>query len=144
LPEKHDNQSRIYRILDANINRLREALRVIEEYYRFMAENKEVCVTLKELRHSIEQIEAELGKGLLLENRDTSTDCFAGSTRPEELARKGMAGLLGANFKRGQEATRVIEEYSKIVSAKEAPLLAKQARFTLYNLEKKLATDETN
>jgi thiamine-phosphate pyrophosphorylase len=100
------------------------------------------------MRHTLIQVEDNLGKDRLLGNRDTTTDCFAGSTRPEELARsEGVRGLLCANFKRGQEAARVLEEYSKIVSAGSVPSLAKKARFTLYDLEKKLAigtADETN
>ena len=135
-----DNHGYIYRVLDANLNRLREALRVIEEYYRFMDEREDVCITLKEMRHTLVQVEEELGKELLLEHRDTATDCFAKETRPEELARAGIHGLLSANFKRGQEATRVIEEYSKIIVARAVPGMAKQVRFALYNLEKKLLT----
>jgi hypothetical protein len=139
-----DNRNHIYRILDANLNRLREALRVIEEYYRFMDEREDICITLKEMRHTLIQAEQELGKELLLRHRDTARDCFAHSTRPEELARAGVQGLLCANFKRGQEATRVIEEYSKIVAAGAVPEMAKQMRFDLYNLEKKLVTGTTH
>lgn len=142
LPDKN---SHIYRVLDANLNRLREALRVIEEYYRFIEEKEEVSITLKEMRHTLIQAEEELGKEHLLGNRNTATDCFAHATRPEELARsEGVHGLLSANFKRGQEATRVIEEYSKIVAAGEVPVLAKKLRFTLYNLEKNLVTGSTH
>jgi thiamine-phosphate pyrophosphorylase len=137
-----DNQNQIFRILDANLNRLREALRVIEEHYRFIEEREEVCITLKEMRHTLVKVEEELGKERLLGNRDTATDCFAGSTRPEELAREGSSGLLSANFKRGQEAARVIEEYAKIIVglAGNVPDRAKQLRFTLYNMEKQLLT----
>jgi hypothetical protein len=146
-PELPDNSSRIYRILDVNLNRLREALRVIEEYYRFIKEIEEVGITLKEMRHVLVTVEEELGKERLLDSRDTTTDCFAKSVRPEERARPGgLRGLLGANFKRGQEATRVLEEYSKIVAAKTVPDKAKQMRFALYNLEKTVTgtTNETN
>jgi thiamine-phosphate pyrophosphorylase len=134
LPGKPDN---IYRVLDANLNRLREALRVIEEYFRFMDGREDVCITLKKMRHSLVGVEGELGNERLLGQRDTPTDCFAETTRPEELARAGgVDALLCANFKRGQEALRVIEEYSKLVSAPSVPETAKRLRFTLYNLEK--------
>lgn len=141
-----DKNSRIYRILDANLNRLREALRVIEEYYRFIVEREDVCISLKEMRHALITVEESLGKERLIANRDTTADCFAHSTRPEELERSGVAGLLCANFKRGQEATRVIEEYSKIVAATAVPDRAKQIRFALYNLEKTVigTVHETN
>lgn len=141
-----DKNSRIYRVLDANLNRLREALRVIEEYYRFIEEREDVSISLKKMRHTLVTVEEGLGKKRLLENRDTTTDCFADSTRPEELNRSGVGGLLCANFKRGQEATRVIEEYSKIVAATAVPDRAKQIRFFLYNLEKTVigTVHETN
>lgn len=145
LPDKHRH---IYRILDVNLNRLREALRVIEEYYRFMDGQEDVCITLKEMRHSLIRIEEDIGQERLLGHRDTTTDCFAHATRPEELARsEGVTGLLRANFKRGQEATRVLEEYSKILPDASVPAMAKNMRFTLYGLEKKLLigmADETN
>jgi hypothetical protein len=137
LPETKESQSQIFRILDANLNRLREALRVIEEHFRFIVSREDICIALKEMRHSIERMETEFGKRPLLENRDTATDCFADATRPEELARDGVGGLLSANFKRGQEAARVIEEYSKIVAGGPVPALAKKLRFSLYTIEKK-------
>lgn len=128
----------IYRIIDANLNRLREALRVIEEYYRFIDSRPVICVRLKTVRHSFVDAEKAVGKGQLLRERDTVTDCFSNGNRPEELRRDDVGALLCANFKRGQEACRVLEEFAKI---KGGPLLcdkAKQARFALYSLEKEL------
>ena len=52
----------VYRVLDANLNRLREALRVVEEYYRFIESRSDVCAGLKSLRHSLIGIEASLGR----------------------------------------------------------------------------------
>jgi thiamine-phosphate pyrophosphorylase len=132
---------RIYRVLDANLNRLREALRVVEEYYRFIDSRSDVCAGLKSLRHSLIGIEASLGRDALLTNRDPEGDCFAGENRPEELDRSGLDGLLAANFKRGQEAGRVIEEYAKMIGLAAGPQLsesAKKIRFALYTLEKDL------
>lgn len=100
-----DNNNHIYRILDANLNRLREALRVIEEYYRFMDEREDVCISLKKMRHTLVQVEDELGKDRLLGNRDTTTDCFAGSTRPEELAR-GESKEFSAQISSGARKRR--------------------------------------
>jgi thiamine-phosphate pyrophosphorylase len=128
----------IYRILDANLNRLREALRVIEEYYRFIDERPDVCIVLKKVRHSLVAVEDAIGKELLLAGRDTVTDCFAKGNRPEELERDGLAALLAANFKRGQEAARVLEEYAKIQGGVVLCEKAKAARFALYRLEKDL------
>lgn len=127
-----------YRVLDANLNRLREALRVIEEYYRFFKNDAEVAVTLKKSRHSVKQIEAGIGRELLLKGRDTLTDCFADKNRPEELERKTETDILIASCKRAQEAARVIEEYTKITAHPEFSEKAKTIRFSLYNVEKLL------
>jgi thiamine-phosphate pyrophosphorylase len=135
LKQKKD---RVYRILDANLNRLREALRVIEEYYRFMDLRPSVCVMLKKVRHSLVAAEKEIGKEWLLSGRDTITDCFATGTRPEERERESVQALLAANFKRGQEASRVLEEYAKIRGGAVLSAKAKAARFALYGLEKDL------
>jgi hypothetical protein len=126
----------IFRIIDANLNRLREALRVIEEYYRFIDNRTPVCIRLKKMRHSLIEAETAVGKERLLLGRDTVSDCFAVGNRPEELERKGIGSLLCANFKRGQEAARVIEEYAKIKGGAILCEKAKEARFALYQLEK--------
>jgi thiamine-phosphate pyrophosphorylase len=134
-------KQQIYRVLDANVNRLREALRVIEEYYRFIDERPMVCGRLKKLRHALVDIEQALGRSELLVNRDTAGDCFADRNRPEELDRgRGLGALLTANFKRGQEACRVIEEYAKVEGHGGARLSekAKTVRFKLYAFEKEL------
>ena len=126
----------VYRILDANLNRLREALRVIEEYFRFIRNEETPSIKLKELRHRIIDIEQELGQAELLQHRDTERDCFANVNRSEELDRKGDSALARANFKRAQEASRVIEEYSKIGGHAGVSEKAKEIRFVLYKMEK--------
>ncbi len=126
----------IYRVLDANINRLREALRVIEEYYRFFKNDAPVALTLKKLRHSVKEIELYLGREPLLKGRNTFSDCFADKNRPEELQRENVTDILAASCKRAQEASRVIEEYAKITDYPEISEKAKTIRFSLYNVEK--------
>jgi hypothetical protein len=81
--ETKKNKTGIYRIIDANLNRLREALRVIEEYYRFIDNRPVACIRLKKVRHSLIEAEKAVGKERLLTGRDTVTDCFAGRNRPE-------------------------------------------------------------
>ncbi|MGB2781151.1 MAG: thiamine phosphate synthase, partial [Phycisphaerae bacterium] len=51
MPEA-DRQS-VYRILDANANRAREALRVAEEAARFALERADLAEALKRLRHDL-------------------------------------------------------------------------------------------
>jgi len=126
----------IYRILDANFNRLREALRVVEEYFRFIIENEDACVALKRMRHQLADMEKNIGQDALLQGRDTASDCFATESRPEEMDRSNAADVKTANFKRAQEACRVIEEYSKATGAAQVSQTAKEIRFSLYALQK--------
>ncbi len=128
----------VMRIIDVNLNRLREALRVIEEYFRFIETDEEIAVEMKLLRHSLEELNKNIDIKDLLASRDTDTDPFAGKNREEELSREGITGILTANFKRSQEAARVLEEYSKIIDTAGLSEKAKQIRFSLYALEKKL------
>jgi len=126
----------IYRILDANFNRLREALRVVEEYFRFIVENENACLALKRMRHQLADMEKATGQDTLLRERDTAGDCFASESRPEEMDRSNAQDVLTANFKRAQEACRVIEEYSKAAGAEQVSKTAKEIRFALYALQK--------
>jgi hypothetical protein len=128
--------SAVYRILDANLNRLREALRVIEEYYRFIVGNEPVAVTLKGLRHQLQAIEEGIGSAHLLEGRDVAADPFAYENRPEEMNRTTAEHVVTASFKRAQEAARVIEEYTKITDTAQLSDIAKHLRFSLYSIEK--------
>ncbi len=43
----------VLRILDANLNRAREALRVVEDYARFVLNDDALCGELKQLRHDL-------------------------------------------------------------------------------------------
>ncbi|MFW5813198.1 MAG: thiamine-phosphate pyrophosphorylase [Fibrobacterota bacterium] len=123
-------------MLDANLNRLREALRVVEEYFRFIKEDEKASIELKQMRHLLVEMGQCLGPSKLLRNRDTENDCFASVNRPEEMARAAQGDILAANFKRAQEASRVIEEYSKLSSSPEVSEKAKKIRFSLYAFEK--------
>lgn len=131
-----ESKKTIYRILDANLNRLREALRVIEEYYRFVKNDENISLELKKLRHFVSEIEKSLSINKLLENRDTQNDCFADKNTKEEMQRTSIDDVICANFKRAQEAARVIEEYVKLSETPEISIKAKTIRFSLYNLEK--------
>ena len=44
---------RVLRLLDANANRAREALRVVEDYARFVLNSDEICGQIKALRHEL-------------------------------------------------------------------------------------------
>ena len=128
-----------YRIIDANLNRLREALRVVEEYARLVREDKALTLRFSGMRHAVQEIETAAGRRALLAGRDTGDDPLASGVRQEELGRQGLADVVSANLKRGQEAARVLEEYLKATDGRGAVDTAKRIRFELYAVEKELA-----
>lgn len=132
----------LFRILDANCNRLREALRVVEEYFRFILNRETPSGMLKEVRHTLVEMEQIIGQDRMRAARNTADDCFASETRPEELRRDGPLSLCVANFKRAQEAARVLEEYTKLTDAHGASERAKRIRFSLYDLEQRYLSEK--
>ncbi|MBD3242537.1 MAG: hypothetical protein GF331_18250 [Chitinivibrionales bacterium] len=139
-----DQSQTVYRVIDANLNRLREALRVVEEYVRFSLEDCALSVRLKTMRHELRRIEEAAGRERLLAGRNTAGDPFASENRPEERRREGLHAIVWANLKRAQEAARVLEEYTKITDMAAAADIAKRLRFDAYAIEKQLAEQLDN
>lgn len=120
------------RLLDANLNRLREGIRVVEDIYRYIFNDKETATTLKTLRHNSRiSVYNEL-----LESRDIKNDVLKASTISEQN-RKDLNSILIANFKRAQESSRVLEEFSKLIDSKTSENF-KTIRYELYHLEKSI------
>ena len=129
----------ILRLLDANFNRAREALRVLEDTARFIFNDSILTETAKNLRHELSQAIAELACLPLLAARDTPADVGATLTTPDEKNRHDTLAVLQAAAKRLSEALRCLEEYSKI----EFPALAdhlESIRYRCYDLEKQIIT----
>jgi thiamine-phosphate pyrophosphorylase len=125
------------RILDANANRAREALRVVEDYCRFVLDDRFLSGELKRLRHELTAILSELPPGQLLENRDTLGDVGTTLTTAQEHQRYSLTAVVQANLKRLQEALRSLEEYGKL----RAPALGQAVealRYRSYMLERSL------
>ena len=120
------------RVVDANINRLKEGIRVVEDFMRYAYNNKEFSSKLKNLRH-LTKIEAQ---ELLLKNRDSINDVLKPSTESEKQ-RSSQKGILSANFKRAQESSRVLEEIFKLYDVNESEKY-KHIRYELYDLEKQI------
>jgi len=124
----------IKRIIDANINRAVEGVRVIEEISRFVLEDKKTTGELKHIRSVLRLLAKELG---VLNNRKISTDVGKDSFSKTEARRETLLDIFAANIKRVQEALRVLEEFSKLTAPK-AGQTFKKIRFQIYELEKVL------
>ena len=128
-----------WRILDANLNRAREAARVAEEYARFVLDSEPAAARLKELRHGLREIAESLdgGTGRLLAARDTPGDVGTRIGTSSEAHRGSAAEVAAAALKRLEEALRVIEEYAKTESP-DAAARAEALRYEAYALEQAL------
>lgn len=127
----------LLRILDANANRAREAMRVCEDLARFVKNDKALAGRLKKCRHELTQVLLALpvSYAKLLAARDAARDLGRrGWIRDKKKA--AWSDLMISNLKRAQEALRVLEEVSKVCAAKSSPEFQK-LRFDLYELEKR-------
>jgi thiamine-phosphate pyrophosphorylase len=121
-----------FRVADANLNRCREGLRVVEDCLRYVLNDAVLYKKIRALRHETDKILRDF-YAVLIKERDSISD--GGRSMPETL-KKELPAIIIANFKRAQESLRVLEEYSKTVFPKAAAEFKKQ-RYIAYNLEKK-------
>jgi thiamine-phosphate pyrophosphorylase len=128
--------NRLFRIIDANINRASEGLRVLEDVARFHYDNGNVSEKLKKMRHDIRKnIMSCLAE--CLNERDSLNDVGISISKELKIDDKAsLVELITANFKRVQEALRVIEENLKVVGMYETSKLYEDFRFMSYLLEK--------
>lgn len=128
------------RIIDANANRAREALRVLEESARFLLDDTTLSAQLKSLRHELAHNLAII-PGLIY-HRDTPGDVGTDITTPAEQQRDGPLDVVNAAAARLSEALRVIEEYAKTLNddtaAPQLATTAEQLRYKSYDLCRQL------
>ena len=133
MPSSSPETAAIRRLLDANLDRAREGLRVLEDWSRFALDRTDLVAACKDLRQRLGRLHHSRYK---LE-RDTAGDGGAGLGHPAQLERRQPAQVLAANAGRVQEALRVLEEFGRL----EDPELAAEAaaiRYRLYDLEVEL------
>ncbi|HOJ49812.1 MAG TPA: thiamine phosphate synthase [Spirochaetota bacterium] len=119
------------RIIDANINRLREGLRVIEDILRFYYDFN-YFEEFKKIRHRIKELEKSYPYNLVF-YRESEED--KGRKKYNVETNDNVYSVLKANFKRTQESSRVLEEIFKIEDIN-ISYIFKEIRFSLYTLEK--------
>ncbi|MDR1614739.1 MAG: thiamine-phosphate pyrophosphorylase [Campylobacteraceae bacterium] len=122
----------ILRLIDANLNRLREGIRVVEDIRRYCFDDENSAKELKKLRHKA-RLEPYLA---LLKTRDIEHDVLKSTTKSES-SRKDLLSIQTANLKRVQESARVLEETLKLYDAEDAEIF-KEIRYSLYAIEKNL------
>ena len=124
------------RVIDANFNRCKEGLRVVEDIFRFILKQDSLRKILRRLRHSLDKVAQEeiLKKAILSRNskKDPGKECDS-----LEIKRKDVNSLLYINLQRVKESLRVLEEFFKLIIPRRVPKI-KKIRYEIYELEKKI------
>ncbi|ACM92909.1 thiamine-phosphate pyrophosphorylase [Nautilia profundicola AmH] len=120
----------LFRTIDANINRFKEGIRVVEDILRYEF-NSPLAKDLKNLRHiKIPEYEN------YVKFRDSINDILKPSIQSEQH-RDSLKDVIISNLKRAQESARVLEESFKLFDIITSEKF-KSARYSLYNLEKEI------
>lgn len=123
------------RVLDASANRAREALRILEDYARFVLDDAFLSGQCKEARHELTTALLEFAPPELVWARETQHDVGTSIRTDAEFRRESLLAVAVANLKRLQEALRSLEEFSKVGH----PVLAgrmESLRYRSYTLER--------
>jgi thiamine-phosphate pyrophosphorylase len=126
---------RVYRTLDAALNRAGEGLRVIEDYARFVLDDWQLTESAKSIRHELTVAAGELDISDRLAARDTLADVGAAISTPTEAVRHQPWDVCVASFKRVQQSLRTLEEFGKLLDDK-LPSRFETLRYRVYTLEK--------
>ncbi len=126
----------LYRIMDANLNRVKEGLRVCEDLCRYNWDQKTLTRAFKDLRHDLTAAISKLDMHKVLEARHIQADVGC-ATSVSESRRKDMDSVFWANCQRVKESLRVLEEVTKLLDA-EISIKLKALRYKVYALEQKV------
>jgi thiamine-phosphate pyrophosphorylase len=127
----------VLRILDANANRAREALRVIEDFARFVLNDDELSARLKDLRHEfVAATKSWTAEAILY--RDTPGDVGTSHKTIAEMSRADVGEVVTAAGKRLGEALRAIEEFAKTISAPDGAKI-ESLRYRFYDIEQNVS-----
>jgi len=126
------------RIIDANLNRIGEGLRLLEDLARLLLNDVGLTQQLKNMRHNLVEGDSSFNKQLL-QARDAEGDIGIDIEAPGQGKRRDLPTTAVANSRRVQESLRTIEELAKLPGeTKLDSEKFKQARFDLYNIERAL------
>ncbi len=125
------------RIIDANLNRIGEGLRVLEDIARLLLDDAVLSQQLKDMRHEMVRVNLALEQQFLVA-RDSEGDVGIDLEVSGEEKYKDIPATVVANARRVQEALRVMEEMAKNPAVPLDSDKFKHARFNLYTIEKEL------
>ena len=128
----------ILRVIDANLNRSREGLRVCEDVARFVVNSPALTKELKAVRHGIRDViaRAPFTQTSLFKCRDSEGDIGRDSRLSSEMNRRNAPDIFIANIQRVKESLRVLEEFFKLIDVRSSGKISR-LRFRTYDIEKK-------
>ena len=137
LPEAISEQT--LRIIDANLNRIGEGLRLLEDTARLLLNDASLTQQLKTMRHELVKGDWSFNKQLL-QARNSEGDVGINIETPDQEKQRELPLMVVANSRRVQESLRTVEELAKIpgITPKLNSEKFKQARFNLYSIERNL------
>jgi len=130
-----DVKTRLFRAIDANINRCREGIRTVEDIFRFIYQDDFLRRRLRRIRHQLDEVgkQNKLKRNLLYA-RNVNSD-RGKKFDMLEMKRKDLTDVIYVNFQRAKEASRVMEELFKIIDL-DIARISKKIRYDLYRTEK--------
>lgn len=131
--------SSLVRLVDANVNRASEGLRVLEDIARFSLSDDLLARELKSLRHDLARITMPMGLDLL-----SARDSIRDVGRESGIRAQGDRTLLSAvraNARRAEESLRVLEEIGRLTDSGVAIDSSgmERLRYSVYDLERRLS-----
>ncbi|MDP2912934.1 MAG: thiamine-phosphate pyrophosphorylase [Candidatus Omnitrophota bacterium] len=128
----------VMRVIDANLNRSREALRVCEDIARFAMNSRALTSQLKSVRHAVSGIAKSSAVPLkaLPASRDSEGDCLRRSRFESEMKRDTLSDIFAANIERAKESLRVLEELFKLIDTQSSSKFC-GLRYKVYTIEKR-------
>ena len=131
----------LLRVLDAAGNRAREGLRVVEDFARFVLDDRHLTDCCKQLRHQLTAALARIPSADRLAARETRADVGTTLTAPAEQLRTTSKAVLEANFGRLQEALRSLEEFGKLRDP-QLGIEMEQLRYRSYTLHRAMMIEQ--
>jgi thiamine-phosphate pyrophosphorylase len=132
-------KNKLLRIIDANLNRTREGLRVCEDIIRFAIRNNGTAKSLKAIRHTATDLILKSNKLSLVKlvlKRDVENDKT--KFMDFKLNRNAdISDIFMSNIERVKESLRVLEECFKLLDKKISRGYRK-LRFDTYDVEKRI------
>lgn len=142
-PDKTELEVGVLRAIDASLNRASEGVRVVEDYARFVLDDRFLTQLAKELRHELAAVGTTIPLADRHTSRDTTADVGTTISTTAEATRADAWEVCVASQERLQQALRSLEEFAKTIGP-EAAARFEQLRYRSYTLGKAIGTVHRN